>query len=132
MSNNFESRLREVAARDGRYAVGAYKFLYEGLDFTLKSIGCKRHITGQELACGLRDLALEHFGGMASMVFTVWGLQRTADFGNMVYNLIEAELMSRADTDSREDFNDVYDFRETFRLDAVPRGGRPPDGPEIV
>ncbi len=132
MSNSFESRLREVAARDGRYAVGAYKFVYEGLDYTLKRIGCKRHITGQELACGLRDLALEHFGGMASMVFSIWGLQKTADFGNMVYNLIGAELMSRADTDSREDFNDVYDFRKTFRLDAAAPAARPSDGPEIV
>jgi len=58
------------------------------------------------------------------MVFHIWGVRTTADFGNIVYNLVEAEMMSRSEEDSREDFNDVYEFREVFRIDSKPRSMR--------
>jgi uncharacterized repeat protein (TIGR04138 family) len=94
--------------------------VYEALDFTLKKIGCKRHVTGRELLFGIRDLALEQFGGLATMVFEVWGVRATADFGAIVWSLVESGLMSRSDTDALSDFEDVYDFREAFRIDARP------------
>ena len=55
------------------------------------------------------------------MVFDVWGVHKTADFGNMVFNLVEAEMMSRSEDDCREDFHDVYNFRDVFRIDSKPR-----------
>jgi uncharacterized repeat protein (TIGR04138 family) len=120
MSNNLEERLRELAAKDGRFSVQAYRFVYEALDFTLKKIGCKRHVTGRELLFGIRDLALEQFGGLATLVFETWGVRRTADFGAIVWTLSETGLMSRSDTDSLADFDEVYDFRQTFKIDARP------------
>jgi uncharacterized repeat protein (TIGR04138 family) len=116
--SSFEARLKSVAVADGRYPVDAYRFVYEGLDFTLKRIGCKRHITGRELLEAIRDLALEQFGGMALLVFEMWGVRKTSDFGNLVFNLVDAGLMSRSESDSREDFEDVYDFKEVFRFNA--------------
>ncbi|MFN3485448.1 MAG: Minf_1886 family protein [Planctomycetota bacterium] len=116
--HSFDARLAEVAARDGRYHVNAYRFVYEALDFTVRRIGQKRHVTGRELLEGIRDLALEQFGGLTLMVFDVWGVRTTGDFGNIVFNLVDAGLMSRSESDSREDFDDVYDFREVFRFDA--------------
>jgi uncharacterized repeat protein (TIGR04138 family) len=41
-------------------------------------------------------------------------VRRSADFGEIVFNLIEAELLSRRESDSRLDFVDGVDFRETF------------------
>ena len=93
---------------------------HEALDYTLKKIGCKRHVSGRELLFGIRDLALEQFGGLATMVFEAWGVRRTGDFGAIVWSLAEGGLMSRSDTDSITDFDDVYDFREAFRIDARP------------
>jgi uncharacterized repeat protein (TIGR04138 family) len=119
--NNFEEKLKGVAAKDGRYPIAAYRFIYEGLDHTVKNIGCKRHVTGRELAEGLRNLAIEQFGGLTLMVFQGWNIRKTIDFGHMVFNLVEAGLMSRSDTDSIEDFADVYDFGKTFGIDAQPR-----------
>jgi uncharacterized repeat protein (TIGR04138 family) len=58
------------------------------------------------------------------MVFDVWGVRKTADFGNMVFNLVEAQMMSRSEEDSREDFDDVYEFRQVFRIDSKPRSMR--------
>lgn len=119
--SNFEDRLKAVVSKDGRYPMAAYRFIYEGLDYTVKNIGCKRHVTGRELAEGLRNLAIEQFGGLALMVFHGWNVRKTVDFGHLVFNLVEAGLMSRSDTDSIEDFSDVYDFAETFRIGAEPR-----------
>jgi uncharacterized repeat protein (TIGR04138 family) len=118
--SSFEDRLKALACADGRFDIQAYRFVYEALDHTLKAIGCKRHVTGRELCEGIRDLALEQFGGLALMVFDRWGIRRTADFGAIVFNLVEAQLMSRSENDSLEDFDDVFDFREVFRFDAKP------------
>jgi uncharacterized repeat protein (TIGR04138 family) len=118
--SSFEQRLRAVVEADRRYDLNAYRFVYEALDYTLKTIGCKRHVSGRELLEGIRNLALEQFGGLAPAVFENWGLKRTCDFGNIVFNLVEAGLMSRSENDSPADFDDVYDFREAFRIDAKP------------
>ena len=121
MPSNLEDRLKCVATADGRYHINAYRFVYEALDYTVKQLEKKRHISGRELLEGLKNLALEQFGALAIMVFDVWGVRKTADFGNIVFNLVEADLMSRSDEDTREDFEAVYEFKEVFRIDAKPR-----------
>jgi uncharacterized repeat protein (TIGR04138 family) len=124
MSSNLEDRLKCVAAADGRYHINAYRFVYEALDYTVKQLEKKRHITGRELLEGIKNLALEQFGALAVMVFEVWGVRKTSDFGNIVFNLVEAQMMSRSDEDTREDFDDVYEFRVVFRIDSKPRSMR--------
>jgi uncharacterized repeat protein (TIGR04138 family) len=121
MPNNLEDRLKRVVAQDGRYSTHAYRFVYEALDYTVKQMEKKRHITGRELLEGIRNLALDQFGGLAIMVFDAWGVRKTADFGNIVFNLVDADLMSRSENDSPEEFDEVYDFHEAFRIDARPR-----------
>ena len=121
MPSSLEERLKQVVARDGRYHVNAYRFVYEALDYTVKQLEKKRHISGRELLEGIKNLALEQFGALAVMVFDVWGVRKTADFGNIVFNLVEADLMSRSEDDNREDFDGVYEFRDVFRIDAKPR-----------
>src|SRR5687767_13562892 len=120
MPNSLERRLKTVVERDGRYACHAYRFVYESLDYTLKKIGCKRHVSGRELLFGIRDLAIEQFGGLARMVFDRWGIKSTSDWGQIVWNLSEAGLMSRSDTDTLADVEAGYDFGRACRLDARP------------
>ena len=124
MPSNLEERLKVVVARDGRYHINAYRFVYEALDYTVKQLEKKRHISGRELLEGIKNLALEQFGALAVMVFGVWGIHKTADFGNIVFNLVEAQMMSRSEEDSREDFDGVYEFRDVFRIDSKPRSMR--------
>lgn len=121
MQSSLDQKVREVAARDGRYSVGAYHFIYEALTHTLKIMDRKGHVTGKELLEGIRDLAIEQFGGLATMVFENWGLRGTRDFGNIVFNLVEAGLMGKTPNDCLEDFDDVYEFRRVFTIDALPR-----------
>jgi uncharacterized repeat protein (TIGR04138 family) len=68
------------------------------------------HVSGRELLQGLRELALEEFGLMARTVLHLWGIDRTEDVGEIVFNLVEANLMSKTDEDNRKDFRDVYDL----------------------
>ena len=48
------------------------------------------------------------------MVLGNWGIKSTSDFGNLVYNLIRIEQMRKSEADEREDFDDVYDFKDAF------------------
>ena len=69
---------------------------------------------GRSCCEGIRRWRLRQFGLMARTVLSMWGIARTDDFGEIVFNLIEAELMSKTDEDSRDDFRDVYDLDEAL------------------
>jgi uncharacterized repeat protein (TIGR04138 family) len=74
----------------------------------------RHHVSGPELCEGIRQLALAEFGMMAKTVFRLWGVEKTDDWGNIVYNLIEAELMNKTSEDSLQDFHAVYDFDQAL------------------
>ena len=115
-----EDRIMQLRRRDRRFARNAYYFVLDALDYTLvhygkdRLSGEDRHVGAKELLAGIRDLAVEQFGPMASFVFRQWGVHSTRDFGEAVFNLIDAGLLSRRAEDSRLDFTDGYDFETTF------------------
>ena len=79
----------------------------------------ERHLTGQELCEAARQYALQQYGYLASTVLATWGLKSTDDFGELVFNMIDIGQMRKTRHDKREDFHDVYDFREAFALDLA-------------
>ena len=126
------SELEEVVHRDPRYAYEAYEFVYAALAHTQKLLDLPpsgaadaeqqvQHVTGRQLLEGIRDLALKEFGLMARTVFRLWGINRTSDFGEIVFNLVAAQLMSKTDEDTLADFRDVYDLDQAlvhnYRID---------------
>jgi uncharacterized repeat protein (TIGR04138 family) len=124
----FNAKLEEVVKKHPRYAYEAYEFMFQALNFTQKMLGREppedvaesgaagpqHHVSGQELLEGIRVLALREFGFLARTVFHSWGIDRTDDFGELVFNLVEAELMSKTNEDNREDFRGVYDLDEAL------------------
>ena len=112
-----EEKLSQILVRDDRYRREAYRFVQEGLEFTMQRRGRRGHVSGRELVLGMRDLARERFGLMARTVLNQWGIHGTSDFGELVFNLIEEEIMSKQDSDTRADFADIYDFEEAFERD---------------
>jgi uncharacterized repeat protein (TIGR04138 family) len=118
------SCLDEVVKRDPRYAYESYEFVFAALAHAQKLLGraddaqeepeVDHHVSGPELLAGVRDLALREFGLMARTVFRLWGINRTADVGNIVFNLIESGLMSKTNQDNLADFADVYDLDEAL------------------
>ena len=132
-SEALEERISHIRRRDRRFGRHAYLFVLDSLDYTMATLGRdektgeERHVGGAELLQGIRDLAAEQFGPMAPTVFTRWGVRGTTDFGEIVFNLIDAGLLSRRPQDSRLDFAGAYDFEDEFRekfrerLDAISR-----------
>ena len=109
-----------MAEADGRYHKAGYLFVYEALQHTVEKMGKtalpkeQRHVTGRDLLQGISEYSLDQFGPLTRSVFAQWGIHQTSDFGRMVFNLVEAELMSKTPQDSLEDFADVFDFAEEF------------------
>ena len=115
----FQQAVAEICVRDPRYAAESYFFVREALDFTVKALkkpaeGPERHVSGQELTEGIRQYVLQEFGPMSLTVLRAWGLQRTEDFGEIVFNLIHSGKLGKTDKDNRADFANVYDFFEAF------------------
>lgn len=107
--------IQEIVRKDGRYAADAYDFVFEALDHTLRARGeGARHVTGAEIMESVRVLALEQFGFLARTVLARWGITRTDDFGDVVFNLIRADLLQKTADDRREDFIGLFDFVEAF------------------
>ncbi|MCX8157741.1 MAG: hypothetical protein N3J91_15070 [Verrucomicrobiae bacterium] len=124
---NFDEELEKILERDPRYDREAYHFVREALEHTQKMLKGRgrtrtetRHVTGQQLLEGIRELALQQFGPMAITVFEEWGIHRCEDFGEIVFNMVEQGLLSKTKEDSRADFQGGYDFDTAFRQPFLP------------
>lgn len=122
-----ERKLPELTFRDGimdrirlkerRYDERAYLFVLAALEYCQQNLPERRHITGQELAEGCRDLALERFGVMSRLVLEHWGIRQTGDIGQIVFTLVDLGMLLSQPTDSKEDFEGVFDFERAFERD---------------
>ncbi len=135
---HFEEVVEGIVKRDPRYHLDAYHFLRDALDFTQSLVNRKarrstkrrtdavpeeeepKHVSGPELLKGVKEFALEHFGPMTPTVFEEWGITRTRDFGEIVFNMVSEGLLSKTDADRLEDFEDIYDFSTAFRDPFLP------------
>ena len=135
-----DPKILDVIRDDPRYPYEAYEFVCDAVPFTQERLGrvpeedddpdADYHVTGAELLRGTCELAVEEFGMMAPVVFRQWGFRATGDIGNVVFNLIKAERLSRSDRDDPDDFHDLFDLdkalTEGFELtvgDAAPGTG---------
>jgi len=130
----FEEGLELILTRDTRYHRDGYLFVREALDYTQKAIikenrGQLRHVSGQELLGGIRDYAASQFGPMTMTVLEEWGIHTCQDFGEIVFNMVEASLLAKTEKDSREDFQQGYDFHEAFRKPYLPKSQREAQAP---
>ena len=131
---SFRDDLAGVLARDPRYSIQAYAFMFEALEHTKalrrkartqsgpkrrRSGDVSQHVTGRELCLGARDMALRHYGLMALAVLHQWGIRSTSDIGEIIYNLIGSGDLEKTPADSRADFDDVFDFEDALRRHYV-------------
>ena len=112
--SKFYDLVQEICLKDSRYKPDAYEFVLQGLEFTRKKLKKTAHLTGAELARGLRDYAINQYGPLALSVLARWGVNQTIDFGNIVFNMVEMKLLSKTKEDNLLDFNRVYDFKAAF------------------
>jgi uncharacterized repeat protein (TIGR04138 family) len=118
--------LLEVVRRDPRYAYEAYEFLFEALRHTQHRLNRvppedideaargDYHVAGRELVDGYLDLAKQRFGRLARVVLHLWGVDITDDIGELVFNLIESDLLSKTDSDCKSDFCGICDLDDVL------------------
>ena len=106
-----------IRMRETRFHEHAYLFVLSALEFCQQRLPERRHITGAELAHACRELALERFGVMAKLVLDHWGIRSTGDIGDVVFTLVELQLLISQATDTRDDFADIFDFETAFERD---------------
>lgn len=118
---------QEILTTAGPYPLEAFAFVREGLNYTVDHVHedpeavseVDRHISGQQLCIGLRDLAIDKYGLLAPVVLKHWNVRRTNDFGRIVFAMIDAGLMTKNNDDTMDDFRAVYDFDEAFSHDTL-------------
>lgn len=111
---DFYRIIEDICALDSRYKADGYEFVMQALHFTQDKLKKAGHVSGRELLEGIREYAIEQYGPMAKTVLIHWGIVNTRDFGNIVFTLIENKILSKTETDSVEDFKDVYEFETVF------------------
>jgi uncharacterized repeat protein (TIGR04138 family) len=138
-----DPKIVEILRRDPRYQYEAYEFVLDALNHTQKALGRmpgeglppepgpEYHVSGPELLSGCCTLARQEFGLLAKTVFHAWGIRRTDDVGEIVFNLIEAHQLCKTESDSKADFQNVFDLdralTESFTIlldeSSTPRQG---------
>lgn len=119
--------MNELAFRDGvmdrirlrepRFHEHAYLFVLAALEYCQTKLPERRHLAGRELLDGCRALAIERYGLLARTVLDFWGVTCTADFGDVVFTLVDLGLLQSQPNDTRDEFADVYDFEDAFDRD---------------
>ena len=110
MDLKFNQAVLEIIQRDERYHADAYEFVNSAVSYTVKKLSRdhkpsgNRHVTAEELVVGALDYAISEYGFLAAAVLRNWGLLSGEDFGNIVYNMIDAKLLSASKDDSPADF----------------------------
>jgi len=113
---DFYAKISQITQRDSRYKADAYEFVMQALWLTQKKLNRTGHVSGPELLSGIREFGLEQYGPMARAVFQHWGISNTGDFGRVVFNMISDGVMGKSESDSLDDFKDVYDFKEALDI----------------
>lgn len=113
-ASEFWTVVERIRASDGRYSDDAYAFVMDGLDHTVRALPERRHVSGQELLAGLCRFARDRYGMMSYDVLCSWGIRRGRDVGEIVFQLVDAGILSRRDEDTREDFDTPLDLKQVL------------------
>ena len=125
-----EERFEDLVQAEPRFAREAYLFLFEALDFTTRQVHAPeslphspeqngQHVNGHDLLEGIRTHAIQQFGCLASAVFESWGVRSSEDVGEMVFQLVDRELMGCRESDDPGDFEGGFGGRMLPEVFAV-------------
>ena len=111
-------KVEDVAKRYGIH-VEAYHFVVDALQFTVEELGgqnkeAPRHLHAHELLDGLVRYGAQKFGMLADTVFRQWGIKNNEDIANIVYQMIELEMLKKSEEDSFDDFENAPELYESI------------------
>ena len=120
---DFNEVIQKIVRDDKRFNLNAYYFVRDALDFTIKAqkkSGANKHVTGTELLEGIRQFTLREFGPMSKFVLNEWGIANCHDFVQIVFNLVQYNVLGKNDNDRMEDFSETYNFDDAFIKPYLP------------
>jgi uncharacterized repeat protein (TIGR04138 family) len=106
--------LARLRAEEPRYDGRAYLFVLAAIEYLQTRLEARRHVSGAELSWACRDFAIKQFGLLAPQVLGYWGIERTDDYGRIVFVLVKSGLLSALPSDREQDFASVYEFVDAF------------------
>lgn len=117
--NQFEHAVTAILKTEKRFQPGAFFLVREALDFTVDRLsketnGEKRHVSGRELLTGFRDYVIQEYGPMSATLLDDWGLTQCRHVGEIVFLFIENGVFGKQDSDTLDDFDEIYTFEEAF------------------
>jgi uncharacterized repeat protein (TIGR04138 family) len=124
-----EDKIADVARRRGEFRAEAYFFTLDALHTSVEELSVRRHLSGPELLQGVVRLANERFGGEANEILNGWGVSCTRDFGVIIYDLIDAGILSKTEDDELEDFDEVFDLSDALKEESWRQRWRVGDSP---
>ena len=113
----FRAIVQDIILNDRRYTEEAYYFVNEAVAFASEfcqkpQFGSGRHLAAEELLDAMCEFSRNEFGTMAVVVLNNWGILTTLDWGHVIFNLIDAEILSASPEDRLGDFNEVFDLKK--------------------
>ena len=73
-----------------------------------------RDISAADICKAIKIYAVDMFGLLAKPTLNNWGIKSTADFGQIIFNLMKCEALLQSERDNIDDYNDVFDFDSAF------------------
>ncbi|MCP4549074.1 MAG: hypothetical protein GY835_21670 [bacterium] len=100
---------------ENQYAPEAYVFLMDALERVRRDMHCSGHVSSEELLGSIHKMAHDRFGPMAPLVFEGWGIKSSADFGSIVFELVEEGVLLNRTEDTIEDFLNGTVYQDFFQ-----------------
>jgi uncharacterized repeat protein (TIGR04138 family) len=116
MNHDFECIVEQIYEADKRYKEDAYVFVMEALSYTQRKFRSPKHVSGEEMLQGMKELLIKRYGPMTMSVLKYWGIQSTEDFGNIVFNLVENKVLTKTEDDNIDHFRNGYNFDDVFNV----------------
>jgi uncharacterized repeat protein (TIGR04138 family) len=98
--------IHQIVQKQGKYPAAAYVMIYNTLHW-LQEKGQEGHIAGPDLARAVFFYTIDTCGFLAKTVWQQLKLERSEDIGEMVYHLVDANLIGKVPTDNQSDFDNV-------------------------
>ncbi len=92
------------SGKDSRYKLSAYVLILSSLDYSRSKCEESDDLSASEIVDAVSELAIMKYGPMALEVVEGWGIFSARDVGNIVYNLIDIDILKRDEKDSLDDF----------------------------
>ena len=96
----------------GKYAPEAYEFVTRAVVEQVEALEAPRHLTALEVLQNLRRRLEADFGWLAPAVLAEWKINCASDIGEIVFDLIDMNILSASSDDKRSDFDIDFNLQE--------------------